>query len=132
MNEIMSAIYTRFNTTNNLKTALNGQMYPHEALQSASFPYGVYMVVSNEFDEDFGDTHEYVSIQFSLFSEKESAAEINTLYGHLKTLFDDQILTVSGYTMLMFKRRTSQLVRDPEQATWHYIVDYEIILEGEK
>ena len=132
MKNLMKAITTQFKTTNSLNTALSGRMYPHEALQGVSFPYGVYYLISHEYDENFTDIYEYANIQFSLFSDKDSVDEIVTLYGYLTALFDDAILSVTGYTMLKFKRSSASLMRDSEHGTWHYAVDYDVILEGEK
>ena len=100
MNELMAAITTKFKTTNDLNTALSGRMYPHEARQGVSFPYAVYYVVSSFTDYTFSDEQEDVSIQFSLFSEDDSVGPIGILYNKLTALFDDQRLTVSGYTVL--------------------------------
>lgn len=129
MKELFAAIYTQFNATNDLKTALGGRMYPYEAPQNVTFPYCVYSMVSDMHEQDFSDDHEYIDVQFSLFSEENSLEQVGTLYGYLKELFDNQTLTVSGYDHLTFTRGLSQLIKDVEMGTWHYVVEYEVLLE---
>lgn len=132
MNGLFAAITTKFKTTNDLNTALSGRMYPFEAKQGTDFPYGVYYLVSDFTDLNFSDEQEHAAIQFSLFSEEASIGEIGELYTKLTALFDDEILTVSGYTMLQFKRTGSRIIRDEEYATWHYVVEYDVLLEKQR
>jgi hypothetical protein len=132
MKAIYKAIYSRFNTTNDLKTALSGRMYPHGATQNVDFPYCAYYAISEFMDQDFTDERETVNVQFSLFSEEESLEEITTLYEYLKALYDDQILSVDGYTMLEFKRYAGHLIKDIELGVWQYNIDYDVMLEKQK
>jgi hypothetical protein len=132
MKALLTAITTHFNTTNSLKTALSGQMYPHGAKQGASYPYGAYFIISEFVDQDFSDEHESVNVQFSIFSDEESANEILNLYEYLKALFDNQKLSVSGYTTLEFTRYAGHLIKDIELDVWQYNVDYDVLLEREK
>ncbi len=129
MNALFKAITTKFKTTNDLNTALGGRMYPHEAVQGATFPYGVYFMISDFSDRDFTDEHEHISVQFSVFSEDDSVGPVGILRDKLTALFDDVSLTVTGYTSLYFKRVGTVLIRDEEMATWHYAVDYDCLLE---
>ena len=132
MNELFAAITTRFKTVNDLNTSLSGQMFPHEAEQNATFPYGVYYLISDINDFNFTDDHEIVSIQFSLFSDDHSPTQVFTLFSQLKALFDDVKLTVAGYENIRFQRGVSLLDKDEEMDTWTYIVEYDILLERQR
>jgi hypothetical protein len=129
MNALMAAITAKFKTTNSLNTALGGRMYPFQAPQEPTFPYGIYFIVSGDPDRNFSDKHEYINVQFSLFSEEDSVEQVGTLYDKTIALFDDVLLTVTGYTMLKFERINYLLIRDEEMATWHYVVEYDVLLE---
>jgi len=129
MKELAAAITVHFQVTNTLKTALGGQMYFHEALQGATFPYGIYYVTDDDSDLDFSDEHETIAIQFSLFSENNAPDEAFTLGGYLKSLFDNAALSVSGYSLISWIRTGQRIVRDEENATWTNIFEYEAILE---
>ena len=132
MNELSAAITARFQTTNSLKTALGGQMYPHAAKQGATFPYGVFYMVDDATEYDFTDEHETIQVQFSLFSEKNAPDEAYTLGGYLKTLFDGAALAVSGYRLISWLRTGQRIMRDEINATWTNIFEYEAILEKER
>lgn len=132
MKALASSITTYFNIANSLKTSLSGQMYPHEASESATYPYGVYYIISEFHDEDFTDAHENITVQFSVFSDDHSPEEILTLSEQLKSLFDDAALAVTGYRLIRFHRESAQLIRDEERKTWSAIIDYDVILEKAK
>jgi hypothetical protein len=106
-------------------------MYFHEAMQGAAFPYGIYYIIDGDTDYDFSDEHETVEVQFSLFSEKNAPDEAFTLGGYLKALFDNAALSVSGYSLISWKRKKGpgKPVRDEENATWTHIFEYEALLE---
>lgn len=132
MNALFTGIYSHFNTANALNTSLAGQLYPHEAPESATYPYGVYYLISDVPEYDFSDDRERVAVQFSLFSSTYSSVEIARLYEELKALFDRAELTVAGFRSLSFMRDAAQLIRDEENGTWAYHVDYEALLERER
>jgi hypothetical protein len=132
MKELAAAISAHFNATNALKTALGGQLYPHEASQNATFPYGVYYLISSFTDYDFSDEHENIQVQFSLFSDNHSPGESFTNAGLLKTLFDDAALSVTGCRLVEWIRTGEQLVKDPEMDTWTSIIEYEALIEKDR
>lgn len=129
MKELAAAITAHFNVANSLKTALGGQMYPFEADQSATFPYGIYYLIDENTDLNFSDEVAEIDVQFSLFSESSSPGEAFTLGGYLKSLFDDAALTVSGFDCLQFKRTGARTIRDEEMNTYTFIGEYSAILE---
>lgn len=129
MKELAAAITTFFNVTNDLKTALDGQLYPLEAAQDAVFPYGIYYFMPEDTDYNFTDESESVDVQFSVFSDSHSPTEIFTLEGYLKALFDNAALSVSGYRLIQFKRTGSRITKDSEMDTWSFIAEYNAIIE---
>lgn len=133
MKELTAAIYSHFITgSNDLKTALSSQLYPHEAAESATFPYGVYYFVTSDNDLFFSDEHELPIIQFTLFSEADGSDEVQTAAGYLEALFDNAALSVSGWSTIKFQRSNKQLLRDKERKTWAYHIDYMVTLERER
>jgi hypothetical protein len=129
MKELAAAITTRFNATNSLKTALTGQLYPYEAAQAATFPYGVYYFIDENTDYGFSDEQRDIYIQFSLFSEGSSPGQAFTLGGYAETLFDNAKMTLTGFDLLQFKRTGSRLMRDEEMNTYTFILEYHAIIE---
>ena len=132
MKELFAGITTHFKTTNTLNTLLSGQLYPHEAPQNASFPYGIYYLITDFNEVDFSDTHEHINIQFSLFSDEESMEQILNIFDAAKSLFDFSEITVTGHTLIDCARSNAFLKRDTENETWSYIIDYDILLEKQR
>lgn len=132
MQELYEGIYSLFDTVNSLNTALSGRLYPHEGPQRATFPYATYHKIYGGNDYNFTDDFENIGIQFSLFSDSNDPEEVNTLYGYLKTLFDDAALSVTGYSVVKCQRVDDTLLRDAEQMTWAYHVDYDVMLRKDR
>lgn len=132
MTEFDEAIWNHFSTVNALNTALGGRMYPGEGPQNVTFPYAVQNVVSGGLFQDTTDDREELQWQLSLYSEEYSPAEVNTLYGHAISLFDDAALSITGWDLLMFQRIEHIKIRDIEMATWAYHLTYAAWLEKQR
>ena len=128
MKPLFQGIYNHFNTVNSLNTALSGRLYLFEADPQSSLPFCTYSLISNDPDFIFSAELTNPLIQFSLYSDSESADEVTTNYGYLIALFDDAAITVTGYSTVEFRRSQARLFREPETNLWTYQVDYEIIL----
>jgi len=129
MKELFAAIFAKFNTVNDFKTAIGGRFYPYEAPQAPVFPYAVYSLVSDDPDFDFSDDHEEINVQFSIYSEESSVSQILDLFHKLKALFDNAKLSVTGWSLIRCQRSQSRLDRDIDMKTWGYTVEYDILLE---
>ena len=130
MKVLFEALYALFSTDNTFKTAMGSQFYLHEADQeNASYPYAVYSKPAGSPDWTFTEDQEDITIQISIFSEKNSATEALEAFEYCKSLFDDAALSVSGYSTILMQRGPDRLIRDPESNVWQVVVDYEILLE---
>lgn len=131
MTPLITGIYSKFIAApaNDFYTALSGRLYHAEAPQSTTFPYAVVFTVSHEHDWTFEDTFEDVLIQFSIFTQERSAANAGIFWGYLTTLYDDAVITISGYSQIYMIRDQSRLIRDEESNVWHYSVDYDCKVE---
>ena len=132
MKNLTTAIYTRF-TGSALSTSVGGRLYKGRAPQGVVWPYVVYFVVSDVPFKTFTEDYEDVLLQFSLFSNTpESTTQVEQMFSDLKTLYDEAILTVTGYTMVWMKRQNAVLIAEEDittsgtSETWHYAVDYDI------
>ena len=132
MKELLAAITTHFNVGSDLKTALSSQLYPHEAEQTATFPYGIYYIITENTDYNFTDEEENITVQFTYFSDDHGPAEILTLEGYSKALFDNAVMSVTGYRLLQFKRSDTRLLKDAEMDTWSLIVEYDVMIEKDR
>jgi len=111
-------------------TNMGGRMRLQTARQNETFPYCVYSLIGNSNDTWFGDeVHEVLTIQFSIFSNESSAVNICAYFENLKALYDECVLTVSGYTALRMERTWAYLLRDDPNNVWQYVVQYRLLLE---
>jgi len=107
-------------------------MFKAEAPQETEFPYVVFFVVSNTPEYPGGKTIEQFLLQFSLFSAASGSGEIEDMLTHLRTLYDDVVLTITGNTEIYFIRGNLVTMRDEittaagTQGVFHYVQEYEI------
>jgi hypothetical protein len=130
MDELIKAIITKLSGST-ISSDVNGRVFLDRAPDGCEFPYIVFFVVSSVPDWQFSERFEDTLIQFSLFSSSESAVEITTMLKDLKSLFDDCSLTITGDTLIWFRRQNiTTMVEEITTATGtqtikHYAVDYE-------
>ena len=131
MKALTTAIYAKA-AGSAFETAIGGRLYKGRAPEGATYPYAVYLLVSDVPDPTFTEQLEDVVIQFSLFSNASSSSEVEDIYTALKALYDDCTLTITGETLLYMTRQNATLT--PEEHTtqagtvevWHYAVDYSL------
>lgn len=135
MRNLTTAIMTKLSGSA-LDTAIGGRLYDTEAPQGAEYPYVVYLIVSDVADPVFAQGGEDVLLQFSIFSSASSSGEVKDLYANLKTLYDDCALTITGNTLIWFKRESAGpvIVEDHTtpagtQRVWHLPVEYRIMTQ---
>ena len=137
MKNLFTAITTLFTTApggvhNDFYDDIGGRLYEGQATEGAEYPYAVMMLIADTPEKTFTEDFENVLIQFSLFSTAFSATEVHDMFTHLKTLFDECALTITGSTLVWMKRVNATLMVDEittlpgTQKVWHYAVDFEI------
>jgi hypothetical protein len=109
LKNITQGLITLFNAApggvnNSFWTAVNGRLFDTEAPDNTELPFAVYFVVSDVDEDTFSENMKEVYVQFSLFSDKSSSAEIKDMDTHLTSLFKDKVFTVSGWTVVTTKR----------------------------
>lgn len=135
MNNLLTAIYSKF-TGSTLSTAVGGRIYLDEAPENTAYPYVVYQIISSVPEDHFNEYLDNTLIQFSLFSDSRSASEVSTLYGYLKTLFDDATLTITSTTHLWTVRQNLMTMIEDVTTTAgtvgvrHWAVDYSILTQA--
>ena len=123
MFNLLTALKTKTNGSA-LSSNVNGRIFLDEAKQGAELPYIVISIVSVVPEKTFTESFENILIQFSLFSDSESASEISTMYSNLNALFDECEFSVTGSALIWMKRQN--LVTTYEDGVRHWSVDYEI------
>jgi len=148
MKNFYTALMTYFNAEtagvhNDFYNDINGQLYHGEAIKGAEYPYCVYLHVVDTQIDTFKNKMDNIIIQFSIFSKQSSPVEVYDAMSHLKSLFDDCVLSISGGTLVSFYRITDGLQKEEatttsgeqiittsgEQGIWHFHCDYNAIFE---
>jgi hypothetical protein len=137
---ITTGLMTLFNAApggvnNAFWTDIQGRLFDTEAPEGVAMPYAVYFIISDVDMDTFSDNLREIYIQFSLFSDKSSSAEIKDMDTHLTDLFKDKVFTVTGWTVCVMKRvmGSGPLINpaDVEAGTgryWQTDVDYHLIV----
>jgi hypothetical protein len=132
MDSLLTAIMTKFSGST-LSTYVGGRIYLDQAPQSVVFPYVIFSIVASNPEDTFKNKIEDTLVQFSLFSTSLAATEITTMYGYLKAILDDAILTVTGHSHIwMIRENLVTMVddisasQDGSEFAKHWAVDYSI------
>ena len=111
------------------------RLYKGRAPANATYPYIVYMTISDNPDYTFSEDFEDVVIQFSIFSSTSSSTEAEDIYTDLKTLYDECTMSITGQTLVWMVRQNAILMVEDHTTksgtiqAWHYAVDYRIIVK---
>lgn len=135
MKNLTTAIFAKMTPATDLYNDIGGRLYKGEAPEGAELPYGVFMVVSDVPEYPGGKTIERVLTQFSFFSQiSESSSEIEDILTHLRSLYDDCTLTITGNTQIYFIRGNLTQMRDEittvagTVGVWHYSQEYAVMM----
>ena len=117
-----------------LSAHISNRMYKGQAPEGATYPYIVYMIVSNSPEKTFARAEEFEDtiIQFSLFSEASGSTEIENMYADLITLYDESTFGLTGSTLVwMFRENATLVIEDHTtpsgtRKVWAYHVDYNV------
>lgn len=132
MKNLTKAIFAK-KSGSGFEADIGGRLFKGRAPEGAQYPYAVMMVISDVPDKTFTETYEDVLIQFSLYSANSGTTEIEDMFTHLNSLYDECTLSITSETLIYMERgNASLMVEDYEikgQGTtqvWHYAVEYEV------
>jgi len=114
-----------------LSAHIANRMFKIQAPEGTPYPYAVYMVVNDIPEYPGGKTIEKFDIQFSLFSALPSSTEIEAMLTDLWTLYDDVVMTITGYKAIYFIRGNLTEMREDHTTpagtvgVYHYAQEYD-------
>ncbi len=139
MKNFYTALVTYFNLEtdgahNSFYNDIGGRLFNSEAPEGTEYPYCIFHHIVDTQIDTFDSYIDNIIIQFSIFSNKSSSVEVHDAMSHLKNLFNDCSLAISGGTMVSFYRTSDGLEREEvitqgEQAIWHFHCDYNAVFE---
>lgn len=124
MQQLLTSIYTAYNTDTEMKATVPGGMYFELAPQSVDMTYAIYQVITGRPEYMLaGERFEVVRVQFDIY------ATTNVLrlsaYDKLLAVYDDARLSATGYTPVIMERINQQLLREGSQnEIYRAIVEY--------
>lgn len=130
MLSLTQAIYGKLSGSA-LSAHIGTRLFKLSAPQGAQYPYAVYFVVNDIPEYPGGKTIEQFDIQFSLFSSLSGSTEIENMLTDLWTLYDDVVMTITGYTPIYFMRGNLTEMREDHTTpsgtieVYHYAQDYD-------
>jgi len=134
MKNLTTAIYGKLSGSA-LAAHIGTRLYKGRAPEGASYPYIVYMVVTNSPDHTFNERYEDTLIQFSLFSSESGSTEVENMYIDLKTLYDEVAMTITGDTLIWMRRvNATQFIEDHTTPAgtikvWAYHVEFMVTVK---
>jgi len=134
VNYIAAGIMKKFNAHKGERvwTLLNGRLFFTEAPERAELPYGVFFFISATPDYMFNkEKLDTFSVQFSLFDSTAGSSPIMSIYKEFIQTFDYAEIDLDEYRLLKMERVMSSINRDPEEAVWHAIIEYNIEVEDD-
>lgn len=110
--ELFAAILAHFNVANDFKTAVSGQLAAYKSEDDPTFPHSVFTLISDDPEYIFtGNNLEIAQVQFSIYDNNAAVGRIQDAQQKLWDLFDDAIITMTGFTELAFIRGQTLLRR---------------------
>jgi hypothetical protein len=134
MDELLKAIITKISGSA-LSSAVGGRIYLDQAPEEKpGLPYIVFFIVTSVPEKTFTENFEDILIQFSIFSNSQSVAEISAIYDALNTLFDECSFTMTSDTLIRMNRENlATMIEEAEGLdppfVRHWAVDYSILIE---
>ncbi|NOR27603.1 MAG: hypothetical protein GQ540_03630 [Lutibacter sp.] len=136
MNLLLEGLWLKSQEVSDYNTSISGQQFFGKKPSCASEPYVVLNLIVGTHDSFFDytestDKFEDFTIQFTIVSKSESPTEAGNILEDLKALYDNAILTITGYTNIEMKRLT---VVGPEwnndDRIYLYYIRYDVSLQG--
>lgn len=111
-----------------LKAALTGGFYYEEAPRKSTPPYATYEMTAGPRLSTYTSEIENVDITFMIYVAKQSPADCFTIFNLLTNVFDDVVLTVTGFKMIRSDRGNSTPEKDPDREGYRMSVIYSAML----
>ena len=129
--ELATAIqskYTADAVASGVKASTSG-LFPDEAPSGTATPYITYSFITTGSESSFDSDYDDPLVQFSIWDNGASALVAETIGGKLVTLYVDQLLTISGYTIVRADKVGERLLPDPDGG-WQYIVEIRYLVQN--
>jgi hypothetical protein len=125
MKDIIKAVYDKFSTVNDFKTAIDSQFYFNVAPQSITRPYSVFQLITNTATYNFTSTFDDAEIQIDILDDNNSS-NILDLADKCMSLFDDCTLTIASHQFMGMERDWNMVIEDAAEEIQRYTIQYTV------
>lgn len=129
MTPLLTAIYDAYNNDAPLKAAMGGGLYLESAPPDTPYPYGTFSLVSREPLNMLTETYHTVTVQFAIFSDDSSAADVCAIFETLDDVYNAGELTIGGHTLVSMLREHDSLEMIRPESIWRYAARYRIVMK---
>lgn len=130
LNILGAAVLKRFNTDaegSDLRALVTGGMWYERAPQNQILPYIDYTMEGIDFIRTYDSRIEIINLVFTIFSsDKQTPKETFTIFEELTDVYDDVVLTVTGFKMVSCERETAIPLKDPDNEGYQNAVGYTV------
>ena len=102
MTNLLTALYGKFSGSD-LSTTVGARIFLDSAPEGTVYPYVIFFINNSVPSRTFTERYTDTTIQFNLFSISAGATEVTTMYGNLKSLFDECSLTITDSTLVWMR-----------------------------
>ena len=127
MKALFAAITAKFTAANTFKTAVSSRFYLNTAPQGISKPYAVWTLINNTADYNFTSTFDEAMIQIDIIDDNDNS-DILDIADKCMALFDDCLLSVTGYQFIKMERDFNFFIEDPDEEIQRYTIQYAVNL----
>jgi len=129
--QVAEGIMAEF-TGSALSTSVGGRIWRDSAPQNTTMPYIVFTSISNTQYDTYNEDLEYHHIMFYIYVNLETTGYtgLDALESALRALFDNTVLTISGWTDLMMRWMGSRPANSEDDKVIGIMVEYETYIQN--
>ena len=129
MTPLFTAVYEAYDNDAPLKAALEGGLFLESAPPGTPYPYGTFSLESREPLHMLTETWEAVKLQFAVFSDESSAADVCEVFETLDDVYNAGELAVADYSLVSVLREHDSLEMIRPEGIWRYSARYRIVMK---
>ena len=134
LENLMTAIYSKATGNAAFNTAMGGRIYQEQARTAngtpvTTYPYAVFKHISDYPKYTFTSDYADVLIQWSLYDNSPSPANMQTYITKLQSAFDDTSLSITGWTLIRVSREGHVVLPPDENGMRHSATTYRILAQ---
>lgn len=127
LNILSAAVLTKWNATSALTTLVTGGLWYERAPRDTTPPYTDFTLEIIDKMRTYDSRIEIAILSFIPFSaDKQTPKETFNIFKEITNVYDDVVLTVTGFKMVKCERDTAIPLKDPDNEGYQNTIDYTV------